>query len=55
MPADDVKVTHITLPLSDGPLTVPVISLPASAFSDLRTWEAIGNFGPVDLPEPGLS
>lgn len=27
--------THVTLPTDDGPLTVPVITVPASAFSDL--------------------
>lgn len=50
-----MDVRHITLPLPDGPLTVPVYTPPASAFSDLRVWEALGDFEPVDLPDPGLS
>jgi hypothetical protein len=39
--SEDLDITYVTLPLPGGPLTVPVISLPQSAFSDLReacTW-----------------
>jgi len=40
-PADGVKITYVTLPFVDGPVTVPIISLPPSALSGLRpdcTW-----------------
>jgi hypothetical protein len=46
---------YITLPLPDGPLTVPVYTLPASAFADRGVWEALGDFELLDLPDPGLS
>ena len=46
---------RIVMPTPDGPIDLPVISLPASAFSDLRVWERLGDFEPVDLPDPGLS
>ncbi|HUY48897.1 MAG TPA: hypothetical protein VMV92_24795 [Streptosporangiaceae bacterium] len=35
-PADGLDITYVTLPFSDDPVTVPVISLPASAFTDLH-------------------
>ena len=50
-----MDVRHITLPLPDGPLTVAVYTLTASAFSDLRVWDAFGDFEPVDLPDLELS
>jgi hypothetical protein len=34
---------------------VPVISLPASAFADLRMWGQLGDFKPVDLLDSRLS
>jgi hypothetical protein len=41
-PPDSPKVTRIILPTPDGPIELPVISLPASAFADLQhgrcTW-----------------
>jgi hypothetical protein len=46
---------YVALPLPDGPLTVPVISLPASAFADLRMWGQLGDFKPVDLLDSRLS
>lgn len=31
-----IKVTYVTLPLPGGPVRVPIFSMPASAFTDLR-------------------
>lgn len=38
-PGSAMRVASITLPSTDGPVTVPVISLPASAFADLKPQE----------------
>lgn len=35
-PEESPKVTYVTLPLPGRPVTVPLISVPASAFADLR-------------------
>lgn len=45
----------IMMPTPDGPIELTVISLPTSAFADLRAFQALGDFEPVDLPDPGLS
>ena len=49
------KVTPIVIPTPDGPVETVVITAPASAFADLKAWEALGAFGPVRLDEPDLS
>ena len=45
----------IIMPTPDGPIELMVTSLPSSAFADLRAFQALGDFEPVDLPDPELS
>jgi hypothetical protein len=46
---------RIIMPTDDGYLELDVISLPASAFSGLRAWEALGDFEAVEPVDSSLS
>jgi hypothetical protein len=46
---------RIILPTPDGPIELTVYTVSGPADADLRAWNALGDFEPVELPDPELS
>jgi hypothetical protein len=46
---------HVVIDTPAGPVELDVYTVPESAFADLRAFGALGDFEPVELPDPGLS